>query len=276
MRKLLTLAVVGEKEAGKTRVVEFLVEYFSKKGLRVATAKHIPHEGFSIDTPGKDSWRHRRAGSVATLVISPSEWAIIQQPPSPKIDLNELTAALERVSPDLVVLEGFSQAFGGVSQIPKVVVAKRGENLSELVERYVNAIALVSPEPMQSVEGVPVYDFSHLEELAQRVESLFPWLEVLSSLPGSDCGMCGYGDCAGLAKAVVSGEASLEDCKVLSEKRIWVFVEGKELGMNPFVQEIVRKPLLAAISTLRGVEISGDEVVKVEIIKSGRGAGSGE
>ena len=244
--------------------------------MRVATAKHVPHEGFSIDTPGKDSWRHREAGAIATIVVSPSEWAVLQQPPSSKVDFEELVAALEQANPDLVVLEGFGQAFGGVSQIPKVVVAKRGENLSKLVERYVNTIALVSPEPKQSVEGVPVYDFSRLEELAQRVESLFPWLEVLSSLPGSDCGMCGYGDCAGLAKAVVSGEASLEDCKVLSEKRIWVFVEGKELGMNPFVQEIVRKPLLAAISTLRGVEISGDEVVKVEIVKSGRGAGGSE
>ncbi len=276
MKKLPTLAVVGEKEAGKTRVVEFLVKHFSEKGLRVATAKHVPHEGFSIDTPGKDSWRHREAGAIATIVVSPSEWAVLQQPPSSKVDFEELVAALEQANPDLVVLEGFGQAFGGVSQIPKVVVAKRGENLSKLVERYVNTIAFVSPEPKQSVEGVPVYDFSRLEELAQRVESLFPWLEVLSSLPGSDCGMCGYGDCAGLAKAVISGEASLEDCKVLSEKRIWVFVEGKELGMNPFVQEIVRKPLLAAISTLRGVEISGDEVVKVEIVKSGRGAGGSE
>ena len=43
--------------------MEGLIRELTARGWRVATVKHHVHE-VEIDVPGKDSWRHARAGAV--------------------------------------------------------------------------------------------------------------------------------------------------------------------------------------------------------------------
>ena len=54
--------VVVWKNSGKTTLVERLIGVFLRKGLKVSTIKHSHHK-FQIDKKGKDSFRHRKAGS---------------------------------------------------------------------------------------------------------------------------------------------------------------------------------------------------------------------
>ena len=49
-----------------------------------------------------------------------------------------------------------------------------------------------------------------------------------------------------------------------SEKLI-VKIEDKNLPMLPFVQRIIRKTVLSMLSTLKGVEIHGDESVEINV-----------
>ena len=42
--------------------------------------------------------------------------------------------------------------------------------------------------------------------------------EVLEALPGNNCGGCGYPGCSGLAKAIVNGEAPVNQCPVGGEE----------------------------------------------------------
>ena len=42
---------------------------FRKKGYSLGTIKHA-HHNFDIDKPGKDSWKHREAGSQEIIVSS--------------------------------------------------------------------------------------------------------------------------------------------------------------------------------------------------------------
>lgn len=62
--------IVGRKNAGKTTLVCELVRELTGRGLRVATVKHTHHH-HELDTPGKDSHRHREAGAAGVGILSP-------------------------------------------------------------------------------------------------------------------------------------------------------------------------------------------------------------
>lgn len=55
--------------------MEALAKSLVELGYRVATVKHTSHDHI-FDKPGKDSYRHRRAGAEMTLAISGSELAL--------------------------------------------------------------------------------------------------------------------------------------------------------------------------------------------------------
>lgn len=100
--------IVGWKNAGKTTLMERLVAEIASRGLTVSTVKHA-HHAFDVDTPGKDSFRHRAAGASETLVSSAARWALMRElrdePEPPLADL------LARLSPvDIVLIEGFKSA----------------------------------------------------------------------------------------------------------------------------------------------------------------------
>jgi molybdopterin-guanine dinucleotide biosynthesis protein B len=70
------VAIVGKSDSGKTTLVEKVVPELVKLGLRVGTVKHDAHS-FEIDHPGKDSWRHGKAGAEAYVIASPERLAFI-------------------------------------------------------------------------------------------------------------------------------------------------------------------------------------------------------
>ncbi|MDH5459558.1 MAG: hypothetical protein OEY95_02605 [Candidatus Bathyarchaeota archaeon] len=54
----------------------------------------------------------------------------------------------------------------------------------------------------------------------------------------------------------------------MSEKddgKLIVKIDGKNLALNPFVQRIIRKAVLAMLSTLRDTEVQGNEVVEINV-----------
>ena len=61
--------LAGWSGSGKTTLAEQLITELTAQGLNMATIKHAHHE-FDADTPGKDSWRHRKAGAAQVLVSS--------------------------------------------------------------------------------------------------------------------------------------------------------------------------------------------------------------
>ena len=63
--------IIGRKNHGKTTLVVDLVKELSRRGLKIGTIKHTHHQ-HELDTPGKDSHRHRIAGSACVGILSPS------------------------------------------------------------------------------------------------------------------------------------------------------------------------------------------------------------
>jgi molybdopterin-guanine dinucleotide biosynthesis protein B len=101
--------------SGKTTLIENMLPLLVARGLKVSVIKHA-HHAFDVDQPGKDSFRHRRAGAGEVLICSRARWALmheLRREPEP-----ELPRLLERLTPcDLVLVEGFKRA-----PIPKIEI----------------------------------------------------------------------------------------------------------------------------------------------------------
>ena len=53
-----------------------------------------------------------------------------------------------------------------------------------------------------------------------------------------------------------------------NDVKLIVEIDGKNLPMHPFVQRIIRKTVLAMISTLKGVEIQGNEDIEIKVMEA--------
>lgn len=98
----------GASGAGKTTLMEGVIAALKSQGLRVSVIKHA-HEGFEIDRPGKDSWRHAQAGAFEVVVASALRLAKLREfEVRTEPNLHQLLAEL--VECDWVLAEGFKHA----------------------------------------------------------------------------------------------------------------------------------------------------------------------
>lgn len=261
------IAVIGYKNAGKTTVVEKLIEALTSRGYKVATVKHIHERGFSVDKEGTDTWRHAKAGAKIVVSAADSETAVIVKekmfPP-----LEDLTRFLTGF--DALVLEGFRTLLGD-ERVAKIICVKSGEEASRFgKEARGRIIAFCSFNPIEGALKLPEGTRDLLDQALTFVDSEKGVLRALSKLPRLDCGKCGYPSCRELALNVHEGRAKLSDCKVLEARgslKTRITVDGVEVPIQRFVAEIVRSTVLGMVSTLKGVSIKGDEEVRVEILR---------
>jgi len=122
---MATVCLVGPSDSGKTTLVESLVDELGDYG-RVATVKSIHHD-IEIDTPGKDTYRHREAGADTVVGLTPS--LSFQITPGGKAAADSEAALLESTVERLtaegyefVLVEGFHD-----SAYPKIEVGKRAD-----------------------------------------------------------------------------------------------------------------------------------------------------
>ncbi len=155
------VAIVGASESGKTTLIEALIANLKSRGYRVATIKHVPRE-LSFDRPYKDSWRHIRAGSEATLIVSAGQ-AVLVKPTLSELSLNE-AARLLGSEYDILLAEGFKQ-----SDAPKIKVCKGSEDGSAV--QLKNVIAIVSGRQIES--GVRSFSPNQVDRIADFLEEMF-------------------------------------------------------------------------------------------------------
>ena len=126
----------GYSGSGKTTLIEQLIPLFIERGVTVSLIKHA-HHTFEIDQPGKDSFRHRKAGCTEVLVTSSRRWALMHElRGAPEPALSDLT---KRMLPcDLLLVEGFKR-----EPIPKLEVyrAEVGEPLIHPHDQNIVAVA---------------------------------------------------------------------------------------------------------------------------------------
>ncbi len=157
------VSIVGKSDSGKTTVVERLVRELVSRGYRVATCKHHVHE-IDIDVPGKDSWRHARAGAQVTMISSPTQFAVVRKVERERT-MEEIAEAAGDI--DLLVTEGFKRA-GAV----RVEVSRRARS-TELISAPDELAALVTDNDELHLDGVPAFGLDDTESLADFVERAY-------------------------------------------------------------------------------------------------------
>lgn len=157
------VSVVGKSDSGKTTLMERLIAGLTERGYRVGTVKHHVHD-FDIDVPGKDSWRHGRAGSVVTLVSSPTKLGMIRQMDH-EASLDELLGFAGDV--DILLTEGYRRA-GHV----RIEISRKARS-TELTCDPAELFALVTDNNEFADAGVRTFGLDETEALVDLVERTF-------------------------------------------------------------------------------------------------------
>jgi molybdopterin-guanine dinucleotide biosynthesis protein B len=129
--------ILGRKNHGKTTLLVELVEHLTARGLRIGTIKHT-HHAHELDTPGKDSHRHRAAGASVSAILSRSLNAVFWPPELPKQQGDE-DAAADRYAEfephfaacDLVLVEGDTTCQGTKIEVWRQAVGSEPMALSD-------------------------------------------------------------------------------------------------------------------------------------------------
>ena len=267
--KAAIIGVVGYKKSGKTSLIESLVQELTKRGYHVATAKHINQKGFSMDTKGKDTWRHSAAGANPVVSVSDIEIAIIMKNGVQQFSFDRMLSFTSET--DVVILEGFSWLVLKNEHVGKILCVRDKEEWSNFRQKVKGEIiAFCSTQPVgKSILRIEE-DFQTLvKQVLRYVERKRKISKILSCLPGLDCGKCGHSSCEEMAMAIYSKKAKLSDCVTLrlrSKLKTRIIVNDVEVPLQPFVSEIIRKSLLGMVSTLKGVSIRGNEEIRIDIL----------
>jgi molybdopterin-guanine dinucleotide biosynthesis protein B len=215
------IAVVGSSESGKTTAIETITKGLTEKGYTVASAKRIPEPEFTIDSKGKDTWRHAKAGASPVLSVAPKELATIKKVDTKKYMLTQLIAEFPD-EVDVIIIEGFKDLVGQDMNIPKLVAVKTVDEVSEALERYKNILAFIS----------------YVSDL--KAETRIPFVDIRKK-PEK------------LVDLVNSNLEVLVERKRKREEKITIQIDEKILPLGDFVQDILRNTVLAMVSSLKGV-----------------------
>ena len=160
MAKRAVFGLAGWSGSGKTTLAEKLINVLSERGLTIATIKHAHHK-FDADMPGKDSWRHRKAGADQVLVSSAMRSAHFIEH---ALEEPSLAMLLAKLNPcDIVLVEGFKK-----EAIPKLEIYRGELELSPLYPEDPHIIALISDTPPEDCP-LPILASANIDIIADFI-----------------------------------------------------------------------------------------------------------
>ncbi len=153
--------IVGHKNHGKTSLIVQLVHLLAQRGLRVGTVKHTHHR-HELDVPGKDSYRHRKAGAVVSGIVSRDCSAIFL--PHRTLEETGGDGKYNRLELlygdcDLVLVEGDLK-----TTVPKIEVWRAALGSEPLARDDLTIDAIVSDDPL-ALSHIAVFPRSDLGPL---------------------------------------------------------------------------------------------------------------
>ena len=152
------VSIVGRSKSGKTTLIEKLIVELKARGYHIATAKHT-HRDMTTPESDKDSDRHLKAGSEASLIIDPHGLMMIKPLQN---DINiEQVAQLIGEDYDLILTEGFKE-----DDAPKIEVHRK-ENAPPL-EGVKKIFAIATNEPLDTkTRQFPLEDVKGIADLIE-------------------------------------------------------------------------------------------------------------
>ena len=140
------ISFIGYSKSGKTVSIEKLISYLHNQNYIVLAFKHIHQDNFSIDTPGKNTWKYSQAGADVVVSQSPNESAILFNQRVDPLLMMELIKKIIQSSQKhdqknsdkqiIVILEGFRDLKG-----KKVLCVKNLEEIRSQMDPSIIAIS---------------------------------------------------------------------------------------------------------------------------------------
>jgi molybdopterin-guanine dinucleotide biosynthesis protein B len=157
----IILHVLGKQNHGKTTLIVELIHELTRRGLKVGTIKHSKHT-HELDTPGKDSHRHRTAGATPAAIVTPAA-AAVHWVASERETCARLLSLFEDC--DLIIIEGHLDLPG-----PRVEVWRAAVGTPPLALDHREIAAVISDDPVPC--SVPVWPRRDLGPLTDRLLQL--------------------------------------------------------------------------------------------------------
>jgi molybdopterin-guanine dinucleotide biosynthesis adapter protein len=155
------VSIVGRSKSGKTTLIEKLIVELKSRGYHVATAKHT-HRDMTLPESDKDSDRHLKAGSEASLIVDPHGLMMIM-PLQKELTLTQIAQIIGE-DYDLILTEGYKQ-----DDAPKIEVHRK-DNAPPLTD-VKKLFALVTDEPLDT--KVRQFDLDDVKPIADLLETGF-------------------------------------------------------------------------------------------------------
>lgn len=213
----LIISIIGYSKSGKTTLLEKIIPILTGKGYSVGVIKHTRHD-FSLDQPGKDSYRFRMSGADGVALVGSGQIGFLGKMDGTgalALDQIEQSFFSDR---DIILTEGFKKG-----DKPKIAVLTKGKEEQLFKDLEGSIVATVGDSPAR--KELPHFKPDNPEGLVELLEQRF--------------------------------------LKDLRKPSIRVILDGKNIPMNHFVQEIVRGGILGILSPLKGFKDSQRVEVKI-------------
>ena len=153
--------LAGWSGSGKTTLLIRLIPAMIDRGISVSTIKHAHHR-FDIDTPGKDSYEHRRAGATEVMVTSADRWALMHENHDHgEPDMDALVARMSHV--DLLLVEGFKSYPHDKLEVHRPAVGK------PLLATKDDSIVAIASDAKLSDISISVLDLDNIAGIADFI-----------------------------------------------------------------------------------------------------------
>ena len=153
------IGLAGYSGSGKTTFLEKLIIELKSRGYRIGVIKHTHHD-VEFDQPGKDAWRHARAGADFVALAAPGGFSVFKKTdgdPGPEILLS-MAGDL-----DLIIVEGYKK-----EKWPKIEVLYQHGQAERPVIPDEELLAVVSDA--QFLKTVPHFGLDDVAGVADLIE----------------------------------------------------------------------------------------------------------
>ncbi|MGA7845202.1 MAG: molybdopterin-guanine dinucleotide biosynthesis protein B [Dehalococcoidales bacterium] len=155
------ISIVGRSKSGKTTLIEKLIVELKSRGYHVATAKHTNRD-MTAPQSDKDSDRHLRAGSEASLIIDPHGLMMIK-PLQQELTLVQIAQIIGE-DYDLILTEGYK-----ADDAPKIEVHRKDN--APLLTDIKKLFAIATDEPLDT--KVRQFGLDDVKPIADLIETGF-------------------------------------------------------------------------------------------------------
>jgi len=252
---LKVFSVFGVSQSGKTTTVEGIIRELIRRGYRVGSIKNIHFQGFAIDTPGTNTWRHRQAGAEMVVARGLAETDVLIPR---QLSIEEILTFYDH---DYVVIEGVSNTL-----IPKILCAGDEAEIEGGLSDMVFAISGRISNRILNYRNIPVInalsDAKRLVDLVEdKMASCLPFIHEVEQ-----CHACG-GNCRSLASRILHGKATDAECFARNE--VIIKVGGQELAVDYLWQAHIKNTLSKVLAQLDSYD--GGEGISITIRKRNNG-----